>query len=950
MAAEAANGLKPGEAGARGATLFGALRARLCAAYALRLLAVLTAACALAFLAVVAGDAVAVLPEPLRVAAPGVLLGLALVALVVAALLGLRRLDSLGVARRFERKMPALGNALTNAVQLASQPSETAVGEILRAQAVEQGRRCAKPLSAWALEERPALWAGLALVAVTALWGGGWAAFPDVFEAVLPRFLDPRGDHPPYSRLRVQVDPPWAEVRYGGQVELRAITSGIPADKLFLVARQGARETQVPMFMAAGVEQDDPARRTFFQTLSQLREPTVFYATDGRARSVYGRIEVRFTPLLSSLEMTAHYPAYTGRRSRALKLKGELALPEGTRIECRATSNRPLAKGTVVLTPLLGGAATTVELRPNAGGGEVRGEFTVTAPVVYRVGVSDVDGLESTDSRGGRFTILPDRRPTIAVLEPGRHAVATPDVAVPVHVRAEDDYGVASILWYRRLNGSTERFCAMPLKLSENAEVASAESAGAFSLAQLGVRPGDTVEYFFEAVDNYPGGPNVATSRLFRLTIISTEQYREILRRAAAQRALFQHYRQLDAWIRRLAERSRVLDEKGRAAAKDGALPERERAALEGEWNALRKDLAEYHEALGKALQQPELFDLDSALKERLAEHHQKIGELTKALARAGSGGTPAPSLADLGGLRQALAEFQREQSQRVGEPVRHVQSVAELLSRARLFTVLAERQSELAHMTERFKSKSGVLSRVEQMELQELARVETGIREALRQLMDDLPKLLGQLPEDASYDKLRATTGAFIEAVENAFIDPELASAGRLLAELNGGGAYPPARSAADKMDALVKKCGVGQMEGLGQQGLAFQPQLSDCLGNTLQQILQALGSGEGQGQGGQDGYSMFSGDVGLYGPGAEMARNPEAGGEGDGDEGRAQSRHERLRPDAPDGPDAERPGTPPRIRLTPNDTFPLRYRDLVGDYFRAIAEMLARDGGDEE
>jgi hypothetical protein len=36
-----------------------------------------------------------------------------------------------------------------------------------------------------------------------------------------------------------------------------------------------------------------------------------------------------------------------------------------------------------------------------------------------------------------------------------------------------------------------------------------------------------------------------------------------------------------------------------------------------------------------------------------------------------------------------------------------------------------------------------------------------------------------------------------------------------------------------------------------------------------------------------------------------------------------------------------------PGRVRLQPDAKFPLRYRELVGEYFRAIAEIGADEGG---
>ncbi len=80
------------------------------------------------------------------------------------------------------------------------------------------------------------------------------------------------------------------------------------------------------------------------------------------------------------------------------------------------------------------------------------------------------------------------------------------------------------------------------MKLVLKGGAQSVEAVGAFELGKLGLRPGDVIEYYFEAADNYPQGPNVALSRPFRLQIISREQYEAILRQAAARKALFEPY------------------------------------------------------------------------------------------------------------------------------------------------------------------------------------------------------------------------------------------------------------------------------------------------------------------------------------------------------------------------------------------------------------------------
>jgi len=151
----------------------------------------------------------------------------------------------------------------------------------------------------------------------------------------------------------------------------------------------------------------------------------------------------------------------------------------------------------------------------------VTGDFTLQEPVLFSLTVSDVDGLSSLVPCKGRFNILPDERPRIFVLEPGRDAVATPSIHIPVRVQASDDYAVTRLVWLRGHNRSIERPFNLKLTLKNGPQ--SVEATGAFELDKLGVRPGDLIEYYFEAADNYPKGPNVALTRFYRLEIISED-------------------------------------------------------------------------------------------------------------------------------------------------------------------------------------------------------------------------------------------------------------------------------------------------------------------------------------------------------------------------------------------------------------------------------------------
>ena len=547
--------------------------------------------------------------------------------------------------------------------------------------------------------------------------------------------------------------------------------------------------------------------------------------------------------------------------------------------------------------------------------------------------VRDVDGLDCAEPPRGRFNILPDERPRLHVLEPGRNAVATPSIRVPVRVQADDDYAVERVVWLRGHNQSVER--PFPMKLALKNGPRSVEAAGAFDLAKLGVRPGDVIDYYFEAADNYPQGPNITLSRPYRLEIISQEQYEQILRMAAARKALFEPYFKLGAWLRRLAERARGADLKSRSETAAGQ-QQAQRTTQE-----LAEDLRKYEDELGKLLNAALMFDVEQAFREHLVVQLTRVAEARKKIQGAPGGGKLDPkTLAELAAELEALSGSEQEE---VGEPAARIAEVARVLAKAGEFIKLARQQAALAQLLRRFADKIGSLTRSEQMELRELAHQQQRVREGLRAMLTALPELLSKVPAQPQYGPLRKDVEAFVEAIAQANIEGDLAAAVEALERPDTANGHLLAQRAADAMDKLISKCG-----GLPQEGklcLRFKPSVQKALGNTLEQILAAMGASSGMGDGGRDGYSLFNEDAALYGPNMELAGEQGAGR--DLSESANQARATARVPGAAREPDASSPQAPGRVRLQPDAKFPLRYRELVGEYFRAIAESGAVEGG---
>jgi hypothetical protein len=166
--------------------------------------------------------------------------------------------------------------------------------------------------------------------------------------------------------------------------------------------------------------------------------------------------------------------------------------------------------------------------------------------------------------------------------------------------------------------------------------------------------------------------------------------------------------------------------------------------------------------------------------------------------------------------------------------------------------------------------------------------------------------------------------------------------SAEEALTEFAGTRGYQSAKEAAEILEKFLKRCqGEGGMGAECRGAIVFQPTLAQCMGNTLAQLLAAMGLGSGSGFGGVGGrgaYGLYGQMAGLSGMGmgplgrrqnGPAGRGPSSGGSAAGGEN----------PDARWPSDASAAGA----ATAGSDAFvPVRYRRSVGQYFQRLSEEL--------
>ncbi len=247
------------------------------------------------------------------------------------------------------------GNTLVNAVQfsrrLAAGQAGTVSVPLMRAE-IDRGRQAADSLSPEAVRDPRAIRRDAAVLAFVltaiAATAGLW---PDAWTAVLPRFADPGGDHPPYCptrfAVRYETRNPDGRVDYGESVMVVVEMSGreLPdGAHLVLYATPPLRESaRVPLFRRNAAQ--------WVARIDNVREELRFRVCVPHGFSRMQRLVPDLAPRIRGVVVRYAPPPEAGRPpyERTLGKEG-IREVRGTTVTLTVASNRPLRGGEASLT------------------------------------------------------------------------------------------------------------------------------------------------------------------------------------------------------------------------------------------------------------------------------------------------------------------------------------------------------------------------------------------------------------------------------------------------------------------------------------------------------------------------------------------------------------------------------------------------------------------------
>lgn len=878
------------------------------------------------------------------------------------------------VAVDLQRRLGVHHDELINTLQLAAR-EDAEVSHGLRAYAIRIGESLAGDLNPKnAVDRAPVRKARRAALVVLATCVALYLFSPRLFHAVIPRLVQPFGDHPPFTLLQFDVEISPEEIFAGRPVEIAVHIEGprVPpgADAVFL--EDGAEPERIALWRVQEDQEEmraevsEPVRAGFnlfgpgeshrFQLHIDRAEHTRrFYIDTPKGRSRIYVLDVLNVPLFESMLVEYRYPDYTGWAPRSERIgKDGLRALAGTEARLTVGSNVALRDGRIDLAYARsaedeGPATVTLMPRPHRPR-TVDAGWALVGAGDLSVSLTAADGTPGREDRTLPFRALADEPPDAFIEYPAKASLAPETWTADIELSAEDDIRVDQVTFLARVND--EAYQEVPIAPdAERKNPARWRHIHALDLAGLGAKDGDTVNYFARVRDNAPDGGQMVESSVGSIRVLSEGAYENLMRTQYGMEEILQEvagFRQALEDLR--AQRDALMEELDalhaalRAQGSEPTPEQQQRlTALRQALQQYADDARELENAMRERMAKEDLYEFEQPFKDWLGETADQLSDqardadgVQREWNRGGFSGNVRMTGA-VGRLRDNEDPFgpdPQEMAENMSVDLEKLELASAMMHEVNRLKEVIEKQrdleqrmaaSKLEEDEERVAERLRLHAAEQDMLRRDLAEICSNLEDGADAAREALPKMSG------SADKIAGK-------IREMQVEEDQSEAVRLAWAGEAPGAWQEADEAATKLESLIGDCdGTGKCSG---------DDLDGCLGLSaaaLKQALSQLSLSLGMGNAGSAGagYGGLLATYGLLGPQYPMAGETwmtmQMQGR-DGPSGKAGA----DRPEVGAGPETV---TPENVASDEQDVtalpgVPLRYRPVAEAYFKRLAE----------
>ena len=462
-------------------------------------------------------------------------------------------------------------------------------------------------------------------------------------------------DEPLYE---LQVEPGDTSIRQGGRLDITAVPLGFEPPMVELYAKfessvDWERAPMGPQLQGAGYD----------FSFSLVREPLRYYVEAGRLRSREFRVDVIAMPTVENIRLEFEYPAWSGLKPSVQDPGGDIMAVAGTKVGVILTTDKELVDGLLVV------GEEEVPLRDNRAQIEVGEDSSYHVAAMHR-------GERVRLTEDFFITAVPDEKPEVKILEPGRDWRATSIEEVAVRIEATDDFGLRGLQLHYAVNGVDQD----SVRLSARTGALEANARHTFFLEGLG--GGDRIETSVPAEGEAPLAPPAPAASLVPGDLIS---YYVVAKDAKKETRSDMYFINVQPFERRFSQ-SQQAGGQGQQGQQQDEISRRQKEIILATWNLIKERDAEDGREERKLRESAEML---SELQGTLMQQAQTLVQRTRArqLTRTD------PKFAQFAELMEQAAEFMQPAAEalqgfRLDDAVGPEQQALQFLMRAEnLFT-----------------------------------------------------------------------------------------------------------------------------------------------------------------------------------------------------------------------------------------------------------------------